>query len=122
MYFETPEPAPGQEKWDWPTIRIPFSFDPPGGWGGNMIVKVDHGGRGGWIHALIWWVRRNGVWTANNPVHDPQAHPVGASRGHAGSERFVGYGWQSAPPAGADLLEIVTSAPDGVIVDRFYEK
>lgn len=103
----TPEPRPGQEKWDWPTVREIESFEP-----GTGLVKLDHGGRGGWIHMIRWWVRTP-TWTPNAPVHAPQDHPVGASRGHAGSERFVGYGWRSAGPAGADKVEIVFSAPDG---------
>lgn len=120
MYFETPEPQ-ALEKWDWPTIRIPFAFDPIGGWGGKCILKVDHGGRGGWIHLARWWLRDAG-WSANLPTHHWQDHPLGASRGHAGSERFVGFGWQTAPPVGADQIEIVTSAPDGVHVQMIYEK
>lgn len=105
--IRTPAPKDGQERWDWPTVRESLAFRP-----GSGVVKLDHGGRGGWVHAIIWWVR-DPNWTPNIPRHFPQGHPVGASRGHAGSERFVGYGWESAPPAGADFVEIVFSAPDG---------
>jgi hypothetical protein len=105
--YRTPEPAAGQERWDWPTTREFEAFRP-----GTGVVKLDHFGRGGWIHAIIWWVR-DPNWNANAPIHFSQNHPVGASRGHAGSERFVGYGWESAGPAGADCVEVVFSAPDG---------
>lgn len=107
--IRTPAPADGLDKWDWPTVRHIESFEP-----GTGVMKLDYGGRGGWVHLIRWWVRTP-QWTANNPVHTPQDHPVGSSRGHAGSERWVGYGWVSAPPQGADMVEIVFSAPDGAI-------
>ena len=49
------------------------------------------------------------------PRPDPAscAHAPGA---RIGSERFVGYGWETAGPTGADMIEIVLSAPDGAIV------
>lgn len=121
MLIYTAQPPKDAAKWDWPTQRVPFAFDPAGGWGGKVILKVDHGGRGGWIHLLRWWIR-DPKWTPERPVHFAKDHPVGSSQGRAGSERFVGYGWQSAPPAGADQLEIVLSAPDGVHIQSVYEK
>ena len=127
MLIYTPMPPlddngnPTTPKWEWPTQRIPVGFDPPGGWGGKVLLKVDHGGRGGWIYLLRWWIRAKD-WTPERPLHYSQDHPVGASQGRAGSERFVGFGWQSLAPAGADLLEVVTSAPDGVHIQPFYEK
>ena len=104
MFIRTPEPEAGTPKREWPTLRIPFAFEP-----GSGLLKVDHGGRGGWIHLGRWWVRRRD-WSANLPFHDPQDHPVGPN----GSERFVGFGWVTGSPAGADKIELVLSAPDGV--------
>lgn len=121
MLIYTDQPAPAAAKWDWPTQRIPVAFDPAGGWGGKVILKIDHGGRGGWLHLARWWIRDR-AWTPERPVHFAQDHPLGASGGRAGSERFVGYGWQTAPPGGADLLELVLSAPDGVHIQSIYEK
>lgn len=124
MFFQTPAPPEDTPKWEWPTIRIPFAFDvydPAHSWGGNMILKVDHGGNGGWIHLARWWVRVPD-WTPNRPVHVWQDHPLGSAHGHAGSERFVGYGWQTSPPLKADMIELVLSAPDGVHIRDFYEK
>lgn len=121
MLIYTAHPPADVAKWDWPTQRIPFACDPAGGWGGKVLLKVDHGGRGGWIHLLRWWIRDQ-AWPPERPVHVAQDHAVGASHGRAGSERFVGYGRQSAPPAGADQLEIVASAPDGVHVQSVHER
>lgn len=110
LYITTPMPPTDDDgtittpKHTWPTVRIPFAFEP-----GSGLLKVDHGGRGGWLHLGRWWVRRRD-WSANTPFHDPQDHPVGPN----GSERFVGYGWVTGAPAGADMIELVLSAPDGV--------
>jgi len=118
MFIKTPMPPTDDKgnittpKRQWPTIRVPFAFEP-----GSGLLKVDHGGRGGWIHLARWWVRRRD-WTANLPFHDPQDHPVGPS----GSERFVGFGWVTAPPGGADQIELVLSAPDGVHIQFWRTK
>lgn len=116
VFIKTPMPPTDDKgnittpKWEWPTVRIPLAFEP-----GTGVLKVDHGGRGGWIHLGRWWIRGR-AWNPNSPVHDPKDHPMGASQGHAGSERFVGYGWRTGAPAGADMIEIVLSAPDGAVV------
>lgn len=107
MFVKTPEPAEGTPKRSWPTVRVPLPFEP-----GTGLLKVDHGGRGGWIHLGRWWVRNPRAWSANVPLHDPQDHPMGPN----GSERFVGYGWVTGPPNGADMIEIVLSAPDGAVI------
>jgi predicted chitinase len=112
MYLKTPAPEQGTAKRLWPTVRVPFAFEP-----GTGLLKVDHGGAGGWIHLARWWVRGRG-WTANVPVHDPKDHPLGAG----GSERFVGFGWVTAPPAGADMIELVLSAPDGVHIQFWRQR
>lgn len=117
LFFRSPEPTEGQAKKDWPTILVPYAFDPIGGWGGKCILKVDWFGRGGWLKAGQWWVR-DPNWSANRPIHFDVQHPVGAG----GSERFVGYGWETAPPRGADSIQITCSAPDGVVVQCVYEK
>lgn len=114
-YVKTPEPAPGTPKNQWPTERVILAFRPDSG-----VVKVDHGGRGGWIHLGRWWVRRRD-WNANQPFHDPQDHP-GIREKEPGVERFVGYGWETAGPTGADMIEIVLSAPDGAIVQYWRTK
>ena len=112
MFVQTPMPPTDDEgnittpKNTWPTLRVPLAFRPNSG-----LLKVDHCGRGGWIHLGRWWVRARD-WTPNRPLHDPQDHPMG----DGGSERFVGYGWETAGPTGADMIEIVLSAPDGAIV------
>ena len=118
MFIKTPMPPTDEDgnittpKHTWPTVRIPFAFEPDSG-----LLKVDHGGRGGWIHLGRWWVRRRD-WSANQPFHDPQDHPVGPN----GSERFVGYGWVTGAPAGADKIELVLSAPDGVHIQWWRTK
>lgn len=112
LFVKTPMPPTDDDgnittpKRTWPTVRVPVAFEP-----GTGFLKVDHQGRGGWIHLGRWWVRRRD-WTPNTPFHDPQDHPVGPN----GSERFVGYGWRTAEPQGADMIEIVLSAPDGAVV------
>lgn len=114
-YVKTPEPAPGTPKNQWPTERVILAFRPDSG-----VVKVDHGGRGGWIHLGRWWVRVP-HWTANVPIHDPQDHP-GIRENDPGVERHVGYGWETAGPTGADMIEIVLSAPDGAVVQYWRTK
>lgn len=110
MFVQTPMPPTDDEgnittpKNTWPTLRVPLGFRPNSG-----LLKVDHCGRGGWIHLGRWWVRARD-WTPNRPLHDPQDHPMG----DGGSERFVGFGWETGAPAGADMIELVLSAPDGV--------
>lgn len=119
MFVRTPMPPTDDQgnittpKREWPTLRIPFAFEP-----GSGLLKVDHGGRGGWLHLARWWVRNPRSWTPNIPLHDPQDHPVGPN----GSERFVGFGWVTGPPNGADLIELVLSAPDGVHIQWWRTK
>lgn len=118
MHVYSPEPAPGVAKHDWPTRTVTFGFDPAGGWGGQMVLHAEWGTRGGWIHGARWWVRDPNKWSANTPIHYPQDHPIGAN----GNERFIGYGWVTPPPAGADCIELTFSAPDGLHLFSFYEK
>lgn len=119
MHVYSPEPADSkQAKQDWPTRTVTFGFDPVGGWGGNMVVHAQWGSRGGWIHAAQWWVRDPHQWSPNTPIHYPVPHPIGAN----GSERWIGYGWITPPPAGADCLELTFSAPDGLHIFPFYER
>lgn len=118
MYIVTPMPTTDQEgnitqpKNQWPTVRVPMSFAPESGY-----LKVDHGGSGGWIHLARWWIRARN-WSPNVPLHDPRDHPLGAK----GSERFVGFGWETPPPAGADMIELVLSAPHGVHIQWWRTK
>jgi predicted chitinase len=108
----TPAPAADSPKWEWPTVRVPVAFEP----GNKGYLKVDHAGRGGWIHVARWW-SRDPSWSANRPLHYLTDHALGAAQGHAGSERFTGYGWVVPPiDARADMIELVLSAPDGATV------
>lgn len=118
MYKETPEPAEGTAKIDWPRTRFVYGFDPIGGWGGKCILRVNFGPRGGWLHLARWWIRLPD-WTANNrsrmKVWD---HPVGAQ----GTDFAIGADWETAPPARASSIELDLSAPDGVHIFMVYEK
>lgn len=117
----SPEPKPGQAKYDWPRRRVSLPFDPINGWGGKCVLLTSFGPRGGWLHLARWWIRDAG-WTASKPLHHPFDHPLGTSQGKPGSERFIGYAWQTAPPVGADEIEIEFSAPDGMHCIVTYEK
>lgn len=117
----SPEPKAGQAKFDWPRRRVSLPFDPINGWGGKCVLLTSFGPRGGWLHLARWWIRDTG-WTASRPLHHPFDHPLGTSGGKPGSERFIGYGWQTAPPVGADEIEVEFSAPDGMHMIVTYEK
>lgn len=121
MLIVSPEPTDRKApRSQWPTVRRSMGFDPIGGWGGRMVIKAHFGGDGGWIHLLRWWVR-DPNWSANAPKHFAVEHP-GAREADPGVERFVGYAWESAPPVGADELDFVIAAPDGMHIFPFYEK
>jgi predicted chitinase len=112
IYVKSPEPTKDQPKREWPTIRVPLAFEP-----GTGLLKVDHCGRGGWIHLGRWWLRAK-AWNPNVPLHDHQDHPVGPN----GSERFVGFGWVTGAPPAADMIEIVLSCPDGAVIQWWRTK
>lgn len=119
VYLTTPPPPAGAPKQAWPTQRISFGFDPPGGWGGRLVLNLHFGFPGGWVHEAKWWVRPGtGVGDANQP-HSPEAVNYRAT---GGQERHGGMGWQLTPPAGADELEILFSAPGGVHIFPVYER
>jgi len=104
-------------KQNWPAERISFGFDPPGTWGGRMMLKLHWGAPGGWIHEAKWWLRPgDGAGTPNVP-HDPLGICLDGV-----VERYVGLGWELIPPARADELEIVLSAPGGVHIFAVYER
>lgn len=112
-------PATGTRKQDWRTERVSFGFDPPGGWGGRVVLNLHFGFPGGWVHEAKWWVRGGtGVGEVNKP-HTPV--PVNFAQ-VAGQERNGGMGWQLSPPARADELEILLSAPGGVHMFPVYER
>lgn len=117
MFIETPAPADGAAKSDWPSKRISFGFDPINGWGGRCVIKAHWGFPGGWITEALWWVRSgSGVGNPNAP-HTP----VGINLAGV-QERFVGMGWEIAPPERADELELVIAAPGGLHLFTTYEK
>jgi CubicO group peptidase (beta-lactamase class C family) len=117
MYVETAAPGAGTAKRDWPTRRVSLGFDPRGGWGGQLAVKLHWGAPGGWVHEAKWWVRGGtGVGIPNQP-HSPVAINVNGV-----AERYVGLGWELYPPERADELEVVISAPGGCHIFPFYEK
>lgn len=116
MLVTTPQPAQGSAKPQWPAQRISFGFDPIGGWGGNAAIKLHWAAPGGWVTSATWWVRGGtGVGQANRP-HTPVAIPLAGVQ-----ERFVGLGWELYPPAMADELEVVISAPGGCHIFSVYQ-
>lgn len=118
MYIRTPA-GTGTRKQDWPTQRVHIGFNPPGGWGGRMVLNLHFGFPGGWVHEAQWWVRQGtGITGFANRPHNPVPLTFDAV---AGRERFGGLGWQLSPPERADELEVLISAPGGVHIFPFYE-
>jgi hypothetical protein len=118
MFITTPTPTSGASKASWPTRRVSFGFDPINGWGGRCVIKLHWSEPGGFVHQAIWWTRRpaGGVGVPNAPHA-----PVGISLGGQ-AERFVGLGWELAPPEYADELDLVISAPGGVHLFPAYQR
>ena len=101
MHVTTPA-GTGNRKQDWPTRRVSFGLEP-----GTGVVRLNFGFPGGWVHEAKWWVANQGT----NKPHDPV--PLNFST-TGGQERFGGMGWVITPPAKADEVELLLSAPGGV--------
>ena len=116
MYIRTAA-GTGVRKQAWPIERVSFGFDPPGGWGGRMGLKLHWGAPGGWVHEAKWWVRPGtGIGEANKP-HDPV--PIDLS---GVAERYVGLGWELFPPGRAYQSLGARPAPGGVHIFPVYER
>jgi hypothetical protein len=118
IFVQTPAPAdPKAPKSAWPTQRLSFGFDPINGWGGRCVVKLHWSQPGGFISQAIWWVRPGGGVGTPNVPHNPVGINVAGLQ-----ERYVGLGWEIAPPSGADELDLVVAAPGGLHIFTVYER